>query len=65
MERLAKAKEKFVEGRCGYCARMCSRGRLVEFCLHCARWRVYADVVETVKAVESVEVTECGCMIGV
>lgn len=58
LKKLAKAREKYVERRCGYCARICGEGRSVEFCLHCAGWRVYADVVETVQAVESVEATE-------
>ncbi|KAF1920439.1 hypothetical protein BDU57DRAFT_438165 [Ampelomyces quisqualis] len=46
LEGLAKAREKYVEGRCGNCAEASGEERFVEFCLLCRGWRVYADIME-------------------
>lgn len=42
LERLARARAKYVEGNCGRCENVGDMKRHVDFCLHCRGWRVYA-----------------------
>jgi hypothetical protein len=55
LEKLAKARERYLEGRCGNCEGLCGDGRVAEVCLECRGWRIYGDIGRVDEGVEGVE----------
>lgn len=55
LEKLAKARENYIEGRCGECSEVCGLEQYVDFCLRCRGWRVYANTMERLEATADVE----------
>jgi hypothetical protein len=58
LDRLAKAREKYIEGQCGRCLGQKALVHHVDFCLYCQGWRAYIASKEDLQVLKDCEARE-------